>query len=240
MKRQIRRGCFETNSSSQHSLTVMKRDDEYTSEEILKEFHLFNDENGEEKCVWNVWERDLEFGRFPFKVLATFKDKWLYACASLVNEYNDNAYKELERLAFKHIPNLKKIQLPTERKHIYNKDSEENKDDKYAQTYGKTEEEMEEYLEQKGKEWGIKLGYWEDSSGNFRFEKPFTGWIDNNILSGFLKREGITLEEYLTNKKYIVIQDGDEYCEWDNFKKSGLIDISKIDHEYPSGDDDIE
>ena len=101
-------------------------------------------------------------------------------------------------------------------------------------------DEIINYLEQKEKEWGIKLGYWEDSSGNFRFEKPFTGWIDNNILSGFLKREGITLEEYLTNKKYIVIQDGDEYCEWDNFKKSGLIDISKIDHEYPSGDDDIE
>lgn len=234
MKRQIRRGVFETNSSSMHSLTVMKRDDKYTPEEILDGLYLFDDnETGEKDCIWNIWENSLDFGRFPFKVLATFKDKWLYACASLVNEYRDDVYRELERLAFKYIPNLKKIELPMVIKHIYNKDSEENKDDKYAQTYGKTEEEMEEYLEQKEKEWGIELGYWEDSSGDFRFEKPYTGYIDEDILSGFLRKENITLEEFLINKKYVVIQDGDEYCEWDNIKKSGLIDISKIDHEYP-------
>ena len=231
MKRQIRRSVFETNSSSMHSLTVMKKDEYYTSEEILDRFYLWDDKEADEKdCVWNIWEYSLEFGRSP---LATFKDKWCYACASLVNEYNDNAYKELERLAFKHIPNLKKIELPTETKHIYNKDSEENKDDKYVQTYGKTEEEMEEYLEQKEKEWGIELGYWEDSSGNFRFEKPYTGYIDEDVLSGFLKKENITLEEFLINKKYVAIQDGDEYCEWDNLKRSGLIDVDKIDHEYP-------
>ena len=33
--KQIRRGVFETNSSSMHSLTVMKRNDKYTPEEIL-------------------------------------------------------------------------------------------------------------------------------------------------------------------------------------------------------------
>lgn len=34
------------------------------------------------------------------------------------------------------------------------------------------------------------------------------GRVDENILTGFLKRENITLEEFLINKKYIVIQDG--------------------------------
>ena len=120
MKRQIRRGVFETNSSSMHSLTVMKRDDKYTPEEILDGLYLFDDnETGEKDCIWNIWENSLDFGRFPFKVLATFKDKWLYACASLVNEYRDDVYRELERLAFKYIPNLKKIELPMVIKHIY-------------------------------------------------------------------------------------------------------------------------
>lgn len=40
MKRQIRRNVFETNSSSMHSLTVMKRDDKYTPEEILEGLYL--------------------------------------------------------------------------------------------------------------------------------------------------------------------------------------------------------
>lgn len=234
MKRQIRRGVFETNSSSMHSLTVMKRDDKYTPEEILDGLYLFDDnKTGEKDCIWNIWENSLDFGRFPFKVLATFKDKWLYACASLVLEYNDNVYKELEKIAFKYIPNLKKIELPMITEYIDNKDSEENKNDAYAQTYGKTEEEMEKYLEQKEKLWNIKTKYWEDNFGNWRYEAPFTGRVDENMLGGFLESECITLEEFLINKKYVVIQDGDEYCEWNNFKKSGLIDISKIDHEYP-------
>ena len=76
MKRQIRRGVFKTNSSSMHSLTVMKKDEKYTPEEILDKFYLFDDrETGEEDCIWDIWEYSLEFGRSPFKVLATFRDK---------------------------------------------------------------------------------------------------------------------------------------------------------------------
>ena len=40
MKRQIRRNVFETNSSSMHSLTVMKRDDKYTPEEFLRGINI--------------------------------------------------------------------------------------------------------------------------------------------------------------------------------------------------------
>ena len=47
--KQIRRNVFETNSSSMHSLTVMKREDKYTSEEILEEIYLCKDkETGED------------------------------------------------------------------------------------------------------------------------------------------------------------------------------------------------
>ena len=237
MKRQIRRGVFETNSSSQHSLCIMKKDEHYTPEEILYDIWLGKDkETGEDKCVWNIWDHDLEFGRSPFRALGTFTDKWLYACASLVHDYNDETYKELVALALKYIPGLKKVELPTTSDSCADKDDEEHKDDEYFQKYGKTEDELVEYLTKKEKDWGMEIDYWKSSSGYWHYDRPFTGYVDENILSGFLEKEGVTLEEYLTNKKYVVIQDGDEYCYWSDMKKTGLVNMDAIDHEYPKED----
>ena len=92
MKRQIRRGVFETNSSSQHSLCIMKKDEHYTPDEIAKDFYLWDDkETGEKDCEWHIWDHNMEFGRSPFRALSNFHDKWLYACASLVR--GDNVMK---------------------------------------------------------------------------------------------------------------------------------------------------
>ena len=232
MKRQIRRGCFETNSSSMHSVVIMKQDDKYTPEEIMDGIYFHNDKDTGEECIWKPWENDMSFGRSPFRALRTFSDKWLYACASLVRDYNDDTYKELLAIALKYIPGLKKVELPTMSSSCADKDDEEHKDDEYFQKYGKTEDELVEYLTQKEKDWGMEIDYWKSSSGYWCYDRPFTGCVDENILRGFLEKEGITLEEYLTNKKYVVIQDGDEYCEFDNLKESGLINLDVIDHEY--------
>ena len=235
MKRQIRRGVFETNSSSQHSLCIMKKDEHYTPDEISKDFYLWDDkETGEKDCEWHIWDHDMEFGRSPFRALGNFHDKWLYACASLVHEYNDENYKKLEALALKYVPGLKKIIIPMISDSVADKNHPENKDSDYAERYGKTEDELNEWLEQKEKDWKIDtIEYWEGDNGYFHFEKPYTGYVDENMLSGFLKKENISLEEYLTNKKYVVIQDGDEYCYWSDMKKAGLVNMDAIDHEYP-------
>ena len=237
MKRQVRRGVFETNSSSMHSLTVMKRDEKYTQKEILKDIWLRDDKDtGEKDCVWNIWnDSDLDFGRSPFRALATFKEKWLYACASLVHEYNDDVYKELVEIVLKYVPNLKKIKLPTTERSFANKDDDKFKDDEYYQEYGKTQEEVISYLTQKSEEWDMEIEYYEHS-GYWYYDAPYTGYVDDNILSGFLESEGITVEEFITNKKYVVIQDGDEYCYWIDMKKAGLINMDAIDHEYPKED----
>ena len=238
---QIRKNVFETNSSSMHSLTVMKKDEKYTSEEILDGLYLYDDrETGEKDCVWEIWDSSLEFGRSPFRALGTFTDKWLYACASLVRDYNDDTYKELVALALKYIPNLKKIKMPMTSDSFADKDDEEHKNDDYYQKYGKTEDELAEYLMQKEKDWDMEITYWKSANGWWHFDKPCTGYVDENILSGFLEKEGITLEEYLTNKKYVVIQDGDEYCYWSDMKKTGLVNMDMIDHEYPKEDRDYE
>lgn len=236
MKRQIRQGVFETNSSSMHSLTVIKRDEKYTLEEILEDLYLYDDNTGDKKCVWHILlDDELCFGRAPFRAIATFEGKWRYACASLVHEYNDETYKELVTIAKKYIPNLKKIELPIRTFNVPNKKAKKHKNDSFAQKYGKTEKEMNDFLAQKEKDWGIEL-YYSESRGYWQYEAPYTGYVDEDILSGFLKKEGISLEEFLTNKKYVVIQDGDEYCYWNDIKRSGLVNMDIIDHEYPKMD----
>ena len=238
MKRQVRRNVFETNSSSMHSLTVMKIEGKYTQKEILDDIYLSKDkETGEENCIWDIWDRNLEFGRTPFRALGTFSGKWLYACASLVREYNDDTYKELVRIAKKYIPGLKKIKLPYVVDNFPNKDDPENKDSDYVKEYGKTEKELIEYLDNKSKEWfDVPSKYWKSKIDDWCFYKPDTGCVDEDILSGFLKSENISLEEFITNKKYVVIQDGDEYCYWDDMKQTGLVNLDAIDHEYPMED----
>lgn len=231
MKRKIRHGVFETNSSSMHSLVVMRTDEKYTSAEFVNGIYLCRDtETGEKDCVWNIHEDDLYFGRSPFRSLGTFKDKWLYACASLVLEYGDETYNELISIALKYVPGLKKIVLPTSVKSIPDKNT--HKDDWYFQEYGKTEDEFMEYLSQKEKDLGAEIEYWKTDLEYWKFEYPYTGSCDSDILTHFLEKEGITLEEYLINKKYVVIQDGDEYCYWYDMKRTGLINEAVIDYEY--------
>ena len=122
----------------------------------------------------DVYKRQLEFGRSPFRALGTFYDKWLYACASLVLEYNDDKYKELEALALKYVPGLKKIVMPMILDSVPNKDFPGNKNSDYVQKYGKTEDEFNEWLDQKEVAWGIDtIEYLENDRGYFCFERPY-------------------------------------------------------------------
>lgn len=67
------------------------------------------------------------------------------------------------------------------------------------------------------------------------FSKAETDAIgtDDNLLFKWLKEMDISLIEFLTNKKIIVICDGDEYCVWSKMKNNGLIDKNHIKLELP-------
>ena len=173
MRRQIRRGVFETNSSSMHSLVVMKRDQYYTRDEV-------------ESCVYvnkdgyiSVWDNDEYFGRSPFRVLTTLEDKSLYVVASTARngKMDNEVYETVCNVMRSYIPNFKGFSY---------RDS--------PHTY---------------------IG------------------VDEDILTPFLQEEQITIEEFLINKKYRVIVDGDEYCIYSDMKKAGMINTAKIEKEYP-------
>lgn len=60
---------------------------------------------------------------------------------------------------------------------------------------------------------------------------PNYGGTDDYQIEGWLKKYNVSLEEFLTNKRYIVVVDGDEYNCWLHIKDSDLVDTSKIIHD---------
>ena len=59
---------------------------------------------------------------------------------------------------------------------------------------------------------------------------PKSCCVDDWQLFGWLDEHNISLKEFLTNKKYVVIQDGDEYCIWKDLIDCGLIDKKVIEN----------
>lgn len=47
---------------------------------------------------------------------------------------------------------------------------------------------------------------------------------DEDMLFGWLKKLNISLLDFLIDRRYIIIVDGDEYCVWHRLKKANLID----------------
>ena len=190
MKRQIRNGVFETNSSSMHSLVIRKSDEHYTDEELHEHLWLYDG-------VWKIYDDDrLTFGRYPFNCLCTFESKVRYAIASLCGYRRDAAekFEEIKNLVLEIIPDCCDIELP--KIFIYKYDDED------------------------------------DDEGEIDEERISYGSVDEDILTPFLENENISLKEFLTNKKYVVIVDGDEYCIWRSLKESGLVDANEIEKEY--------
>lgn len=184
MKIQIRNAAFDSNSSSMHSLVIMKNNEYYTEAELKEDLWIHNGE-------WNIWnDENLHFGRSPFECLKTFESKVRYAIASLCG-YRKNAaeiFKNIEALVYEIIPDCTYIKLPRVR------------------YYGKDEDEI------------------------------YYGHVDENILTGFLEKENISLKEFLINKRYMVIVDGDEYCVYKSMKNAGIINSEAIEKEYPESE----
>lgn len=223
MKRQIRRGCFETNSSSMHSLVVTKEDRHFTKKECEDSVWIRNGE------IQMTYSDDLEFERYPFNVLATFEDKLRYAIASFCGSYTDKKTAD-EIFENEFLPIIKEI-IPEVTGVKFGKgdrlvylDEDENE----VQIAGWDNETGDAYYIKDGEK-KIAESYWAEDGNNY-------GNVDHQsvgLLKGFLKEEGISLKEFLTNKRYVVIIDGDEYDTFGKLKESGLINLGEIEKEYP-------
>ena len=103
----VRKGVFETNSSSMHSICVMKNKGKYTDEDFWIDMYVWQD--GE------LVLGGLEFERAPFRLLTTFKEKLEYAIASLCGneerEAADDQFRKIESLVHKIEPKIESIKL---------------------------------------------------------------------------------------------------------------------------------
>lgn len=61
--------------------------------------------------------------------------------------------------------------------------------------------------------------------------KPIYGGTDDYQIEDWLKSYNVSLEDFLTMRRYMVVCDGDEYREWYHILDSGLVDKSHIIHD---------
>lgn len=232
MKINIRRNCFETNSSSMHSIVVTNDEGIYSADEITDKMYIWED--GEFK-IWD--DDDLNFGRYPFQILTTFEEKLCYAIASLCGGYTDEEeadqnFEMLENIAKKYIPELKCIILPERREPIFIRE-----DGTEIGPSGVWPEDDDEFYLHNGKEKERV------TRSDYINVLPEYGYIDHGssgLLQSFLDKNNISIRDFLVQKKYIVIIDGDEYYEWAKLKRSGLFNVNKIVKEYPENNEPYE
>lgn len=214
MKVKKRKSIWESNSSTSNTLVIKKESEYYTYEEIADDFYIHDG-------TIRLNDFEMHYGRSPFRCLSTFREKWMYCMAALCNKYGDETWEELERILKERLP--VKVIKPYFTTGSF-KCSEEEMEKKL--------EEIEETLRNHGVE--RELSYWDSKfDSEFCYDAPGTGYSEDYgcLLSSFLRDEGITMEEFICNKKYVFIVDGDEYDMWGGLKKSGLINANVIERE---------
>lgn len=252
MKYQIRKSCFETNSSSMHSLVMTRKNVNVrmTQEEIRGEFYLDapwyveRHKNDEHEVVKVNEYEGCEYGRSPFEVLCTFRDKLSYAIAEYCgNNYDINSYVKSE-VYFNEVfvPLLTRLigcdEIDIDCEYhdflIYSDIDTEYLDEAEEVLIGnlvyadkKDRNESDELI----------LGMYKNVDINGRsieeacFKVPKFGGIDHQscgVLRNFLAKNNLTLEDYLVRKDIVVIIDGDEYCVFGNMIDCGLIDKDNV------------
>ena len=181
------------------------------------------------------------FGRSPFQTLGGFEGKLRYAVACLVSKYGDKYYNELFNICEKWVDGFEDFEFAMKHhtcRAIFG-DENDPKEDSWEFKNAKTEEQMEEYLrdnypmpnDEEVEFWTYERDEDEEPDKYWHWKYYYFGGTDDYMLAGWLEKAGITLEEFLTNRRYIVICDGDEYCIWSGMKKTGLINTDNIEKE---------
>lgn len=240
-----RKKTFETNSSSAHVICVTKTDRYVTPEDLIYDMNKFSKEaiylSGGK---WRLYDIDDGYGRYPFQILIRFEDKFKYAmCEFLGRLYEDDPewqkwYDEFEALAYELIPGFCGFDICTKDEDIYldiNGNPILHRNLIYDGWFdGKSHYT---YKDENGEKHPAIL-----DEENY-YEYPNIGMIDHQsagLLKNFLKDKKISLKEFLTNKKYYIVVDGDEYCAWESYKEIENFNPDATVEEYTKSGEDVE
>lgn len=232
MKIQIRNSIFETNSSSMHSIAIVKPDnikdgaDDRYGWQLVSEW-LKPGKDVEVNHPIAIDDESIDFGRWPFRILSTMYEKAQYAIASYGDKEHFQAISDICRKYTGH-----GLVTPTKYDDVYfyktGLTQDENgywdiSDDHIVHPYDDNTEYDQEKHEfyRIDKESGAKIY----DIGCYTDKVPYYGCIDHQsmgTLQTFLERHALSLEDFLRDPKYVVIIDGDEYCAWQKMFDAGL------------------
>lgn len=208
----IRKGCFETNSSSMHSLAIWKKckpyDDYYLS---LGTKWDRDKENGTfELLDWTCHdEEDYSFYRYPYRQLTTPIEKLRYIVGWYLGyEYPDGDYEKEPVYKFKDEEVEKELIRLIEKYTGYKK----------VQWY-KIEEKLTVPRGKKYRKWVEEKIYPETTFDNDTGED----------VMNFVRRKGITLEDLIFKPNFTIQVDGDEYCEFRDMFDFGMINLDNLE-----------
>lgn len=240
-----RKKTFETNSSSAHAICVTKTDRYVTPEDLTYDRNKFSREaiylfNGK----WSLDDIDDGYGRYPFQILIRFEDKFKYAMCEFLGRLPvddpewQKWYDEFEALAYELIPGFCGFDIRTREEDIYldiNGNPILHRNLIYDGWFdGKPHYS---YKDENGEKHPATL-----DEENY-YEYPNIGMIDHQsagLLKNFLKDKGIDLKEFLTNRKFVVIQDGDEYNTFPEYLEEGFINKDFFTEIYDKSGEDVE
>ena len=217
----IRKGCFETNSSSMHSLAIWKNVKEYGDYDLsLGTKYNRDKEDGEFELLEHCYNDgdDYRFGRAPYKQLRTPIQKLRY----IVGYYITYKYPEEDE--------GKEVDYDSEP--IYYFENKEVEKELYHL--------IEKYTGYKKVKWYKEVTDWkyvrtEDGKDKRvcyeRKEYPDTDTYNDSgeDVMHFIKRKNITLEDLIFSPKYTIQVDGDEYQEWKDMFKFNMINIDNLE-----------
>ena len=129
MIRLIRKMCFESNSSSSHSILITKNDDHITTRDLTADYNDPDYNQQEHICFGDhnisLFGIDSGFGRSPFEFLTSFIDKLKYSmCEFLGYKYVDDddyedIYNEFLSIVREFIPECEDFYIQTRDEDIY-------------------------------------------------------------------------------------------------------------------------
>lgn len=251
MKLQIRNGCFETNSSSMHSIIITNKTTSYmTRQEIRDEYYLDMEYNKDKNYI-EIYEYENDYGRSPFDVLISFREKLTYAIASLCGDcYSIKSYLEADEVfentfkpLIKRLANVDDVLIDKEERSFIVYD---NENAEYFETAEEVPYDNLIYVEKSDRD-----KYEEDELVHGMYapvdkdgKKIVEIWCDVSdygsvdhqscgLLQGFLKKYNMSLEDYLVRKDIVVIITGDEYSTLSNLFKCGLITENNVSSQFP-------
>lgn len=215
----IRKGMFETNSSSAHVLVIRRtnlNDDLDVKSEIRDKI------TSRYEYVVASLESELEFERYPFKLLTSINDKIRYLTAY----YRGDKSQEILRILQKYCPECRTLLFPHTEKYNYY--------DPITNV-----EIPSDCLEFGEKEGGYRAVVDNRVICNVIEKKqdiPYYGYIDHEsyglIDNAIEKKKDLTLEDVIVNKTIFIVIDGDEYLKWHYMGNAGLINPKEIIFEY--------